>query len=51
MRIERDSLGEREVPEGVLYGIHSLRSMENFNVSDEKLDKEIKNKGLDKSDL
>lgn len=41
MRIERDSLGEREVPEDVLYGIHSLRSMENFNVSDEKLDKEI----------
>jgi aspartate ammonia-lyase len=30
MRIEKDVLGEREVPADVLYGIHSLRAKENF---------------------
>jgi len=29
-RIEKDSLGERQVPAGALYGIHSLRAKENF---------------------
>jgi aspartate ammonia-lyase len=29
-RIEKDSLGEREVPAGALYGIHSVRARENF---------------------
>ncbi|MBM3404122.1 MAG: aspartate ammonia-lyase [Bacteroidetes bacterium] len=29
-RIESDSLGEKEVPGGALYGIHSLRARENF---------------------
>lgn len=33
MRTENDSLGTRELPEGVLYGIHALRAMENFNNS------------------
>lgn len=41
MRIEKDSLGEREVPKDVLYGIHSLRSMENFDVADDRLDLEV----------
>ena len=31
MRTERDMLGEREVPDCVLYGIHTLRAIENFN--------------------
>lgn len=35
MRIEKDFLGEKEIPETVLYGIHSLRAIENFP-SDEK---------------
>ena len=29
-RIERDSLGEREVPAHTLYGIHTVRALENF---------------------
>ena len=29
-RIERDSIGEKQVPAGVLYGIHTVRAMENF---------------------
>lgn len=28
--IEKDFLGERAIPEGALYGIHTLRAMENF---------------------
>jgi aspartate ammonia-lyase len=35
MRIEKDSMGEMQVPENVWYGIHTSRSMENFNVSGE----------------
>lgn len=29
-RIEKDSLGEKQVPENALFGIHSLRAKENF---------------------
>src|ERR1700750_1340335 len=32
-RRERDLLGEREVPAGALYGIQTLRAIENFCVS------------------
>lgn len=32
-RIERDSLGEREVPEKAYYGIQTLRALENFPIS------------------
>ncbi len=32
-RIERDSLGEREVPAGAYYGIQTLRALENFRAS------------------
>jgi aspartate ammonia-lyase len=32
-RIEHDLLGERQVPAGAYYGIHSLRAAENFAVS------------------
>src|SRR5512136_1288101 len=32
-RIERDSLGEREVPADAYYGIQTLRATENFPVS------------------
>ena len=37
MRIERDSLGELEIPEGSVYGIHSWRSYNNFPKSGEKI--------------
>jgi aspartate ammonia-lyase len=29
-RLERDLLGEREVPAGALYGVHTVRALENF---------------------
>lgn len=32
-RIERDSLGEKELPDGVYYGIQTARAIENFPVS------------------
>jgi len=32
-RLERDLLGEREVPSSALYGIQTLRAMENFAIS------------------
>ena len=31
-RIEKDSLGEKQIPAEALYGIHSLRAKENFPV-------------------
>jgi aspartate ammonia-lyase len=35
MRIEKDSLGEMEIPDEVLYGIHTLRSVRNFPLTSE----------------
>jgi len=32
-RIERDSLGEKEVPADAYYGVHTVRSLENFQIS------------------
>ena len=29
-RIERDALGEMELPEGTMYGINTARALENF---------------------
>lgn len=37
MRQESDALGARELPEGALYGIHTLRALENFPVSETRL--------------
>ncbi|HOK55458.1 MAG TPA: lyase family protein, partial [Armatimonadota bacterium] len=33
MRVERDALGERTVPEDVYWGIHTERAIENFPIS------------------
>lgn len=33
MRVERDAMGERTVPEDVYWGIHTARSIENFPIS------------------
>ena len=33
VRVERDSIGEREIPQEAYYGINSLRAQENFPVS------------------
>lgn len=32
-RIEKDSMGEREIPAGAYYGIQTLRALENFPIS------------------
>ncbi|MHB8929624.1 MAG: aspartate ammonia-lyase [Melioribacteraceae bacterium] len=37
MRIEKDSLGELEIADEALYGIHSLRSVNNFPKSGERI--------------
>ena len=34
MRIERDSMGEMEVPIGALYGASTMRAVLNFPISD-----------------
>ncbi|VEB23010.1 aspartate ammonia-lyase [Avibacterium volantium] len=36
-RIEVDLLGKREVPNDAYWGIHTLRAMENFNISDDTI--------------
>ena len=36
-RIESDLLGSREVPEEALYGVQTLRALENFPISNFKL--------------
>jgi aspartate ammonia-lyase len=41
MRIEKDSLGELEVPDEAYYGVHSVRSLHNFDVAGERLPLEI----------
>jgi len=37
MRLEKDLLGQREVPADVYYGIHTLRALENFPLSNYKV--------------
>ncbi len=41
MRTERDSMGEKEIPAGALYGVTSARSMENFDAAGRRLPLEI----------
>lgn len=41
MRTEKDSMGERQVPENAYYGIHTLRSLENFHISGEAMPLEL----------
>jgi aspartate ammonia-lyase len=36
-RIERDLLGAKEVPTACYYGIHTLRALENFQISNQKV--------------
>lgn len=37
MRIEKDSIGQLELPDDAIYGIHSFRSVMNFPISGEKV--------------
>ena len=41
MRTEKDSLGELNVPDDALYGVHTCRSIENFHMAGEKLPVEL----------
>lgn len=36
IRIEEDLLGTREVPADAYYGVHTLRAIENFYISNTK---------------
>lgn len=38
MRLEKDLLGQREIPDEVYYGIHTLRALENFPLSGYKVE-------------
>ena len=40
-RIEKDFLGEKQVPENVYYGIQTLRAVENFPITGYKIHKEM----------
>ncbi len=33
-RLEHDSIGERRIPTDAYYGIHTLRALENFPITD-----------------
>lgn len=37
IRIEEDLLGMREVPADAYYGVHTLRAIENFYISNSKI--------------
>ena len=37
IRIEEDLLGTREVPADAYYGVHTLRAIENFYISNSKI--------------
>ncbi len=41
MRIEKDSLGEKKIPENAYYGIQTLRAIENFPISGMRLPLEM----------
>ncbi len=41
VRIEKDSFGEKDVPDDAYYGVHTLRSIENFQISKNKFQPEF----------
>jgi aspartate ammonia-lyase len=41
MRTERDSLGKKQLPPNAIYGIHTARSLENFNGAQQALPREL----------
>ena len=42
-RIESDSVGEKYVPKDALYGVHTLRGLENFNITGQNIHPELIN--------
>lgn len=43
MRTEKDTLGEKKIPQDVYYGIHTARAIENFPLTERKISKEFIN--------
>lgn len=41
MRIEHDFLGDFEVPDDVYYGVQTMRAMDNFHITGQKVDSEF----------
>jgi len=41
MRKEHDFLGEMDVPDDAYYGVQTMRAMENFTITEERLDKDF----------
>lgn len=41
MRLEHDFLGELEIPEDAYYGVQTLRAMENFKITGQKIDSDF----------
>ena len=41
MRIERDALGEIQIPEDVLWGINTQRAIENFELKDRPVNRRL----------
>ena len=42
-RVEKDSIGSKDVPEDVYYGVQSLRAAENFHITGLNMHPEIIN--------
>ena len=42
-RLEKDSIGSKEIPESVYYGVQSLRAAENFHITGLSMHPEIIN--------
>jgi len=40
-RIEQDTMGEMEVPEGAYYGAQTARSLRNFDIGEETMPREV----------
>lgn len=40
-RVEKDFLGEKQIPANALWGIHTARAVENFPLSDQKIHSEL----------
>ncbi len=39
-RLEHDFIGEREIPADVYYGVQTLRALENFNITGQRISQE-----------
>jgi hypothetical protein len=40
-RVEKDLLGQKEIPANAYYGVQTARALENFQISDIAIDREV----------